>query len=148
LNRAPIYGSQRRIDGMKAKAVEKAVQLGAKVGGIFIATADSKGLPHVAVSGRIELEKESRIAVTEWFCPGTLSNLQVNPRISLVVWDPQTDAGYQILGQSEGVEDVAMMDGLVNDKGEEPIPQVRRKILVNAERVIHFSRAPHSDLEE
>ena len=133
---------------MNDEALERAVQLGTRAGGIFIATADSKGLPHVAVSGRIQREGEGRIAVTEWFCPGTLSNLQDNPRISLVVWDPETDAGYQILGRSEGIEDVAMIDGLVNEKGDSPIPQVERKIRVIMDRIIRFSRAPHSDLEE
>jgi hypothetical protein len=133
---------------MNDEALERVVQLGTRVGGVFIATADSKGLPHVAVSGRIQLEGKGRIAVTEWFCPGTLSNLQDNPRISLVVWDPETDAGYQILGRSERIEDVAMIDGLVNEKGDAPIPQVERKIMVFMERIIRFSRAPHSDLEE
>lgn len=137
---------------MKREIIEKAVALGSQLGHVLIATADDKGWPHVAVSRMIDLTSDGLLAVSEWFCPGTLSNLQANPGISLVVWDPLTDTGYQIIGVSEKVEDVAMMDGYPGATEETekqaPLPQVERRILVRIQKVIPFSRAPHRDVEE
>jgi hypothetical protein len=115
---------------------------------VFVATADAAGLPHIAASRRITFEPGRRLGISEWFCPGTLENLQVNPRISIVVWDPPRDAGFQILGRFEKVEDLSVMDGLSPEMEEKPpLPHVERKILVQVDEVIHFSHAPHSDVE-
>jgi hypothetical protein len=134
---------------MMRKSIEEAVALGIRMGYAFIATADREGLPHVGSSGSLELDDSGRLAVSEWFCPGTLSNLEANPRISVVVWDPESDSGYQMLGRSEGVREIAMMDGLIPEsEAGMHIPQVERKILIRVDTVVRFSRAPHSDIEE
>ncbi len=134
---------------MNPDSIQKAIALGSELGHVIVATADRGGIPHVAASSRISMEDNGRIGISEWFCPGTLANLQVNPRIAIVVWDPKRDRGYQLLGTSEGVKDVAFMDGLAPDaETEKPLPQVERNILVRVDRVIRFSHAPHSDLEE
>jgi hypothetical protein len=131
------------------EAIKKAVKLGDQLGHIFVATADADGLPHVAASGKISVENESWVGVSEWFCPGTLSNLRDNPRMALVVWDAKNDIGFQILGACERVDEISTMGGfstdVVNDK---VLPQVERKILLRVDKIIRFSHAPHSDLEE
>jgi len=129
--------------------VKEAVRLGRRMKVAMIATADAQGLPHMAASRKITVEPGGGIGVSEWFCPGTLANLQVNPRISIVVWDSKKDSGYQVLGISERVEDLSMMNGFSPEleKGD-PMPQVERKIHVQVDKVIHFSHAPHSDMEE
>jgi hypothetical protein len=134
---------------MSREAIEKAVELGSTLGHVLLATADARGLPHIAASRKITAEPEDRVGVSEWFCPGTLENLQVNPRISVVIWDPKRDTGFQVLGVCERVEDLSIMDGLSPElESEPPLPQVERKILVRVNKVIHFSQAPHSDVEE
>lgn len=134
---------------MKKESIERAVELANLLGHVFIATADGEGLPHLAASRRIGRESDGRLGVSEWFCPGTLANLQINPRISIVVWDRERDTGYQILGRCEKVEEISMMDGLSPEQeSRSPLPQVERKILVGVDRIIHFSQMPHSDVEE
>lgn len=134
---------------MNRGTIEKTVALGSELGHIIVATADRGGIPHVAASSRISLEENGKIGISEWFCPGTLANLQENPRIAIVVWDPRNDSGYQIMGTTERVEDMAFMDGLVpSAETGKPLPQVERKILVRSNRVLRFSHAPHTDLEE
>jgi len=134
---------------MKKETLKNAVKLGSRMKYALLATADSDGLPHVAAARKITVEPDGDIGVSEWFCPGTLSNLQVNPRLSIVVWDPIKDTGYQVLGISEKVVDLSMMNGYSQDKEKDrPLPQVERKIHVHVERIIHFSHGPHSDLEE
>jgi predicted pyridoxine 5'-phosphate oxidase superfamily flavin-nucleotide-binding protein len=85
---------------MKRKSIQKAVDMGNRVGYVLVATSDSTGLPHLAASGKIEAAPEGHVAVSEWFCPETLSNLDVNPKTSLVVWDPSRDKGFQLIGET------------------------------------------------
>jgi hypothetical protein len=132
---------------MKPEVLERAVRLGKRVGVALVATADGKGIPHVASASRIESEGYPRVAVSEWFCPGTLSNLQGNPRISIVLWDPESDIGFQLVGVSEGIQETAVMNGLHPEK-EPSLPQVQRKILVRVDHIVRFCHAPHSDVEE
>jgi hypothetical protein len=126
-----------------------AVNLGQKLQHLIVATADGEGLPHVAVAGQIAQVSEERLAVSAWFCPGTLKNLEQNRLVSLVIWDPGTDEGYQLLGEVEKMEEEAIMNGYspeLEKKG--PIPQVKWKLTVRVERTLDFTHAPHSDTEE
>jgi hypothetical protein len=126
-----------------------AVNLGQKLQQVLVATADSAGLPHVAVATGIVQVSEKRLAVSAWFCPGTLKNLEQNRLVSLVVWDPATDEGYQLLGEVEKLEEEAIMNGYspeLEKKG--PVPQVKWKITVQVGKVLDFTRAPHGDVEE
>jgi hypothetical protein len=134
---------------MNSEILKKAVRLGEELGQVFVATADTAGLPHVAAAGKISLESEDHVAVMEWFCPGTVTNLEANRSIGLVVWDEKTDMGYQLLGECEKVEEVGMMDGyLPGLEDQKPLPQVERKLIVRIEKITDFSHAPHSDVEE
>jgi len=132
---------------MKKKLIERAVDMERRVGYALVATSDEKGLPHLAASRSMELESDGHVAVSEWFCPGTLANLEKNPQISVVVWDPVSDRGYQLLGKSVALDDTAMMDGF-SPAREEVLPQVERRIRVRVEQILDFSHAPHSDKEE
>ena len=124
-----------------------AVDMANRVGYALMATSDKNGLPHLAASRRLEAEPDGHVSVSEWFCPGTLANLNENPLISVVVWDPASDAGYQLTGKSEAVEDEAMMDGYAPGMEEAP-PQVERKIRIRVDRITDFSHAHHSDQEK
>jgi len=134
---------------MNRKMMDRAVALGSEVGLILVGTADRSGVPHVAAASGISDRGHGRIDVTEWFCPGTLANLEVNPGLAVVVWDPGRDVGFQMLGESEGVEETAVMDGLPpGAEARDPLPQVERRILMRVDKVIRFSHAPHTDREE
>jgi hypothetical protein len=135
---------------MKVEIVKKAVTLAKNVGHVFVATADSTGLPHVAAAGKIALIPDGeRVAVEAWFCPGTVANLQANRHTALVIWDPDADNGYQLLGETEKVEDTAIMNGYapgLEDKST--LPQVKRRLLIRVDKIIGFKGSPHSDEEE
>jgi len=135
---------------LNSETLNKAVLLAKNVGRVFVATADSKGLPHVAVAGKItSISDEKRVAVEAWFCPGTMANLQANRRTSLVIWEPNADHGYQLLGETEKVEDTAIMDGYTPDlEKKEPLPQVERRLLIRVDKIIGFKHSPHTDQEE
>ena len=130
----------------RQERLKQALALAATVETVLVATADGDGCPHVAVAGKIHMLADDRVAVSEWFCPGTVSNLEKNPRISLVVWDPIADTGYQLTGAVERVEELAFLNGyLPEGEGARPVPQTERRLTVGVTRIIPFSRAPHTD---
>jgi hypothetical protein len=134
---------------MNQKILHQAVVLAQKLRHVFVATTDGKGLPHMAAAGKLALTPEGRVAVAAWFCPMTVANLQKNRRVSLVIWDPKVDRGYQLLGETEKVEVIAMMNGYVPGvESRHPLPQVERQLLVRVDKIIDFKHAPHSDVEE
>ena len=114
---------------MKTAILEKATQLANKVGFVFVATADRNKRPHLAVARTIELKEDGRIAVQEWFCPGTMSNLETNSNVSVIVWDKDTDVGYQMIGKMENIIDMHMTDGYFPKiENKQPLPAVERQI--------------------
>ena len=131
------------------KTIQRAVALADRLQHVFVATADSKGLPHVAAAGELRLTPAGQLAIAAWFCPGTVINLQDNRRIAIVVWDAAEDTGYQLVGEVEKVEESAFLNGYApRVEGSAPSPQVERQLLVRVDRVIDFRCAPHSDVEE
>jgi len=130
-----------------AELIENAVRLADRLEHVFVATADNKGMPHVAVAGKITQKEGSLLGVSSWFCPTTLTNLQMNHHISVVVWDRENDSGYQLIGESERIVDLAMMDGYVPAGEEKAVPQVEREIILRVIKVIDFMQTLHSDLE-
>ena len=134
---------------MKPELLNAAVELAKKLEHVFVATADSTGIPHVAAAGELSRTSEDLVTVSSWFCPGTLSNLENNRSVSMVVWDAESDKGYQLLGRVEKIEDIAILNGYSPEIDEtQVVPQVEEKLLVRVDKVIAFSHSPHSDLEE
>jgi hypothetical protein len=134
---------------MNKEVITKVLEIAGRLKHVYVATADREGLPHVSAAGKLQVTSEGDLAVSEWFCPGTLSNVQANPKVSLVVWRPEGDAGYQILGNIVEIRDLAMLDGYSPGLREGiQIPQVERQLIIRPEKVLAFQHAPHSDLEE
>jgi hypothetical protein len=123
-----------------------ALALAGNVRQLFVATADANGIPHLAIAERITLEREDTVGVTAWFCPRTVENVNENASVSLVVWDEQRDAGFQLIGEVTQVLDLAMLNGFI--PGETvTVPQVERKLVVRVDQILTFSHAHHSDID-
>ena len=134
---------------MNPKRLAEAVELAARVGHVFLTTADPSGKPHLGAARRLSPGGENRVVVSDWLCPETLNNLKDNPLISLVAWDVAADQGFQLLGKLRKMEDLEMMNGYSPDLAKkDPLPQVYRELLVQVEQILEFKIAPHSDLEE
>jgi len=129
--------------------LKKIEALARKVGHAFLATADGKGAPHIAVAGTLSVDTDGSVNLEDWFCPGTVKNLDINRRAAVVVWDGAADEGYQIGGLVEKIEEIAMMDGYSpSEEKLPPMPQVERKLKLRPEHITQFRKAPHSDLED
>ena len=133
---------------MEKKTLRDVAELAGSLQPLFIATADKRGMPHIATAGKIRVVSEDQVGVEAWFCPGTLENLEKNKNISIVVWDRPTDQGYQLLGFVESLEDIAIMDGYIPENREAvSMPQAEIRLLARVTRVMEFSNAPHNDTE-
>lgn len=134
---------------MNRAVLEDAAKLCDKTGHVFVATVNAEAVPHVTAAEMLEVVGDNCVEITEWFCPVTVSNLQVNKSISIVVWDPDSDMGYQLLGNMEKLCDEAVADGYSAelDVGI-PKPQVERRITICVDKILDFSVAPHSDVDE
>ena len=133
---------------MNPEPLGKTIALAQNIGHVLVATADSKGLPHVAPADKMTLlPEEKKVTVEAWFCRGTVANLQSNRQIALVTWDSKADKGYQVLGVTEGVEDTALLDGLAPGL-ESMLPQGEKRLYIRVAKVIAFQHAPHTDQEQ
>lgn len=134
---------------MHKDVLSKAVALARNLGHVLLATTGPDGVPHLAAAGTIAAPDEHHLAVSDWFCPGTLDNLDHQRHIAIVVWDAPADHGWQLIGEVEQVRDTAVMDGYEGpDKPVATLPQVRQQLLVRVDKVLRFTAAPHSDIQE
>ncbi|RPH89257.1 MAG: pyridoxamine 5'-phosphate oxidase family protein [Desulfobacteraceae bacterium] len=134
---------------MKPQTLTEAVEMAARVGYVFIASADLSGRPHLAAARRLSLGAENQVVVSDWLCPETVINLQNNRFISLVAWDAAADQGFQVLGKLREMKDLEMLNGYSPDLEKKgPIPQVDRELVVQVDQILEFKIAPHSDVEE
>ena len=133
---------------MNPQLTREAVNLGQKRGHIIIGTANKKMEPHIATAAKIELVDDIHVMVSAWFCPTTVTNLLENPSICLVVSDDEADPGYQLIGVSEQIENMAVLGCWVPEiESGTSIPQVERRVLVMVYRITDFRHGPHNDLE-
>ena len=132
----------------RVKGIERAVALAKRLQHAFVATANRDGTPHIAAAANLSLTDDNSLSVSSWFCPATVSNLQENRKVSVVVWNPEADEGVQVVGTVERIEEISILDGYAPEiETTAPSPQVERRLIVDVEKVIAFSHAPHSDTE-
>jgi len=132
---------------MTTELLTAAVALARRTGHAYLATAGADGTPHIMVAASLEQAGDDRVVIKEWFCPGTLANLSANKALAIAVWDMNRDAGYQLLGQLERIEDLAVADGYAPQvEDRQTTPQVERQLVVHIDKDLDFSLAPHSDL--
>lgn len=126
----------------------QAIEMAKKVGYVFLTTADGQGNPHLSIVQPISVDQLNRLKLMAWLCQNALNNLQENTKVSLVVWDPVQDAGYQLPGVMDDIEQVAQLNGYAAGLEEKKhFPQIEWRILVRIEKVLNFQKAPHIDVE-
>jgi hypothetical protein len=135
------------MPNMTPQLLQRVVALARQTGYVYLATAGPEGMPHTTVAGSLETGGRDRILIKEWFCPGTVANLRGNNAVAIAVWDLQRDAGYQLLGRLERIEDLAVVDGYAPQfEDKEVLPQVEKQLVVRVEKILDFSLAPHGDV--
>jgi len=72
--------------------------------------------------------------------------LQINKNIALVLWDGQTDMGFQLEGTVEDMQVFGMLDGYWPEaEAGSHLPQSFWRITVRVDKVMEFKHALHDD---
>lgn len=132
---------------MHKEKLKEAVKLGQKLGQVYLATADSKGVPHISVVQNIDLDSRGYLDVVGWFCQHTYANLEVNHNVSVLIWDERKDYGFQCIGTMEKEEELNILDGIAPSEESHPVPQIEREIHIHVDKILKFEKAPHIDVE-
>ena len=131
---------------MNAKKLERAIELGKRVEHFFIALVGADAFPYVNSARRIEHVGGNQFAIEEWICPLTVQHLSENPKMAVLIWDPAFDDGYEILGEVLVFEGQAFLNGFAPEvEGDAYLPQVKRKLIIRAEKITAFSHALRCD---
>jgi hypothetical protein len=131
---------------MNAKKLERAIELGERVEHFFLALVGADGFPYVNSARQIEQVAENQFAIEEWICPLTVKHLSQNPKMAVLIWDPASDDGYEILGEVLMFESQAFLNGFAPEVEEDAyLPQVKRKLIIRAEKITAFSHALRCD---
>jgi len=131
---------------MNAKKLERAIKLGKRVEHFFVALVGGDGFPYVNSARQIEQVADNQFAIEEWICPLTVQHLSENPKMAVLIWDPAADDGYEILGEVLMFEGQAFLNGFAPEVEESAyLPQVRRKLIIRAEKITAFSHALRCD---
>jgi hypothetical protein len=133
---------------MDKSKIAAAVAMAARTKFLIVSTAGQDCEPHIAVAGRMETQGEL-LSISSWYCPVTLANIELHPKISVAVWDAGTDTGYQLIGKLERLYDLAMLDSFAPQIESVAVyPQVERQLVIRVEKIMHFSMGLHADTEE
>lgn len=124
---------------------EEIKQFAGRVGHAYVATADAKGIPHLAAGRDLSILEPSRLVFESWFCQTSLKNLQENPHVAVAVADPATGNGFQFAGRVERIVDTAVLNGYVPDLEPAGLPQVQWRLEIRVESVMAFTADAHSD---
>ena len=133
---------------MKEAAVHQAVAMAAEGLPVFLTTVSAAGVPHLTTVGSVSQLDRDRLRLAEWFCPQTVENTRDNRQVSLTVWDPAHNTGWQFTGQVELIQAAAMMNGYDPNTPIEPMPQTLSTLDLHIEHAIRFHHGPHTDKEE
>lgn len=113
---------------------------------VFVATADSSGMPHMAIGEQVKPDGDSHLVFENWFCPTTLENIAVNTRISVVAAVTETGKGFQLIGSVVNSTNAAILNGYDPVRDRKDMPQVLTRFTVKVEKVLEFTGGIHTDI--
>jgi hypothetical protein len=138
---------ERRGPEMEPSLVQEMRNLVDENRAVYVATANSEGVPHIAVEHGLTLLDEQHLVFRSWFCLRTIENLDQNPQLALAILDPVTQDGVQVLGEMERIERGATLNGfsLEGEKQWAGYPQSEHQLLIRITKIFRLSTGPHSD---
>ncbi len=133
---------------MKDAAIRQAVTMAAEGLPVFLTSVGADGTPHLTTVGAVRQLNRDHLRLTEWFCPQTLENTRENHRVSLTIWDPAHNTGWQFTGEVEHIEPAAVMDGYDPRAPVATMPQTLSMLDLRIEQAMRFHHGPHTDQKE
>jgi predicted pyridoxine 5'-phosphate oxidase superfamily flavin-nucleotide-binding protein len=89
-----------RAKGEEAKITEEMEAIIAKAGSWAIATVSDQGVPNVVPMAFVKVLSKNQLMMVDIFLNKTRTNILVNPRVAVSVWEDATSKGYQFKGKA------------------------------------------------
>src|SRR5271157_5106507 len=129
----PFSNKEFRTMAVKIPEDVKAFMVG-KQG--WVATASKDGMPNVAIKGSLSVVDDEHLMFADLFSLKTRKNLEENPEVAVMVYDPESRAGYSLKGRAELISQGALFDnvaaGVKQGSANMPTPHYVVKIAVEA----------------
>jgi uncharacterized protein len=112
----------------------------------YVATAAADGTPNLSPKGTFFVVDDTTIAFAEIRSPGTLRNLQANPRIEVNFIDPFVRKGYRFAGTAKVLprgED--RFDELLKNSGTSLAQRVRAIVLISVTKALPLVSPAYDD---
>lgn len=113
---------------------------------IFVATSNSSGQPHIAISKPVVVSGEALLTFENLFCPITLQNISQNSRLAVVAFEPGIGTGYQLLCSVVRTTGTALSGEAAAAHGGRDEHQVLTRFSVKVHQILEFSSGIHSDI--
>lgn len=76
----------------------------------FIATSSKNGIPNVSPKGSLRVLDDDTVAFAEMMSPQTLANLQENPEVAILLFNPTNWGGCRIRGKAQILDSGELVD--------------------------------------
>lgn len=102
----------------------------------WVATASKEGIPNVAIKGSLSVLDDEHLMFADLFSLKTRKNLEENPQVAVMVYDPESRACYSLKGRAELISQGPLFDnvaaGVKQRSAQMPTPKYVVKITVEA----------------
>jgi len=110
----------------------------------WVATAARDGTPNVSIKGSLRVLDDEHLLFADIFSLKTRANLKDNPRVAIMVYDPETHRGYAFKGRAEQLESGPVFDQTVEfiKKAMPQLPTAKYVVRVTIDSIWDQSAGP------
>jgi predicted pyridoxine 5'-phosphate oxidase superfamily flavin-nucleotide-binding protein len=121
--------------------------LAGKIG--WVGTASSDGMPNIAMKGSLQVLDDSHLLFADLFSLKTRKNLEENPKVAVLVADPDTHASYMFKGTAELLTAGSLYDRIAEQIHRSPkkLPDPTYIVRITVDAIYDQSLGPNSGQE-
>jgi hypothetical protein len=110
----------------------------------WVATAAKDGTPNVSIKGSLRLLDDEHLVFADIFSLKTRKNLEENPKVAIMVYDPESHRGYMFKGKAEMLSTGPLYDQTVEmmKKAMPQLPGPKYVVKVSIESIYNQSAGP------
>ena len=79
----------------------------------WVATASKDGMPNIAIKGSLRVLDDEHLLFADLFSNKTRANMEENPKVAVMVYDPESRKAYCLKGQVELIAGGSLYDETV-----------------------------------
>lgn len=111
---------------------------------IPLATASQSCVPNVIYIGILKILDDETLVLADNYFNKTATNMEENPRVAIVCWDPETRRSYQIKGKVVEFQDkgeiYSDMSEMIGKRRKDI--KMRRAVIVKIEEIYNAASGP------